>query len=276
MNSTASKYDSIAAHYNIANRFGTLEKSHASALAQIQKEHLAEHRTHFKVLDFGVGDGAFLNKIKQLIPQAELTGIDVSKEMLKKAKEKVEFHDIHGDSSKADKYLPLHTQDLVIAHFINAYIPMNILLQQAKWMTKANGYFSYITSTYESFPFSQTKLAEFIAQDTFLSSIIGHYYKKITENTPVASGLEEIMQKMHQFDFQICHHQRININIHFNNIDEAIEFGIKGSWFLNTLSAGPAPLPKQFIIEKFKNIFNKIFTFPYEDKQIIDVILAKK
>ena len=64
MDSTASKYDSIAEHYTIANRFGTLEKSHACAIEQIKKEKLVEHRSQYKVLDLGVGDGAFLKQIK--------------------------------------------------------------------------------------------------------------------------------------------------------------------------------------------------------------------
>jgi len=276
INSTASQYDNIAKHYGLANRFGTLEKSHSAAMSQILKAELGQQRQQFKILDLGIGDGLFLKRLQTIIPQSELTGIDLSAEMLKKAKQELDFHDIHGDSKSADKYLPLHMQDLVIAHFINAYMPIKTLLQQAKWMTKAKGYFSYITSTYDSFPLSQTKLAEFVAKDNFLGSIVGHYYKKIVEKTPVATGLDEIIQEMHAFGFEILEHERIHIPIVFESIDEMIEFGLKGSWFLNTLSAGPTPLPKQFIIERFKRVFDKIFCFPYQDEQIVDVFLAKK
>jgi ubiquinone/menaquinone biosynthesis C-methylase UbiE len=276
MNSTATQYDTIAKDYGLANRFGTLEKSHALAFTQIQNAQLGEQRQQYKILDLGVGDGIFLQKLKALIPQADLTGIDLSAEMLKKAKQGLNFLDIHGDSQEADKYLPLHMQDLVIAHFINAYMPIKSLFQQAKWMTKANGHFSYITSTYDSFPSSQMQLAKFVAEDSFLGSIVGHYYKKIVEKTPVASGLDEIMQEMQHFGFTVCDHERIHIPVYFEHIDDMIEFGIKGSWFLNTLSAGPTPLPKQFIIERFKRVFHKIFHFPYHDEQIVDIFLAKK
>jgi len=276
MHETENQYNSIASHYLTADRFGSLRESHACALEQIKEEQLGLHRQHFKVLDLGVGDAKFIKKINDIIPHCELTGIDLSKEMLKKGREILEFHDIHGDSREADKLLPLHMQDLVIAHFINAYMPIKTLLKQAKWMSKANGYFSFITSTYESFPVSQTQLAQFVAEDTFMSSIVGHYYKKIIENTPVASGIDEIVEQMHQCGFEIVNHQRLAIPIHFDSIDDMLDFGIKGTWFLNTLSAGPSTLPKQFIIERLKRFFNRIFNFPYQDEHIIDVILAKK
>lgn len=276
MNSTASQYDNIAQNYNLGDRFGSFNQSHACALEQIKDAKLGEHRQHFKILDLGVGDGVFLSKIKQIIPQAELTGIDLSKEMLKKAKEILDFHDILGNSMEADKLLPLHQQDLVIAHFINAYMPMQTLLQQAKWMSKANGYFSYITTTYESFPNAQQQLAKFVAKDSFLSSIVGHYYKKIVQQTPVASGQEEIIQQLHHFNFDIISHQRIHLKIRFENIEEMIEFGNEGSWFLNVLSAAPFNLGKKFLLERIPHFFNKIFTFPFEDEHIIDIFLTKK
>lgn len=276
MQETEKHYDMVANHYSKADRFGSLELSHLCALKQIEQEQIGAHRDHYKILDLGVGDGLFLNKLAKLIPHAELTGIDLSLEMLKKAKQTIDFHDIHGNSKEAYKLLPLHTQDLVIAHFINAYMPIDTLLQQAKWMSKANGYFSYITSTYESFPLSQTQLAEFVAEDKIISSIVGHYYKKIVENTPVASGIEELMQQMHKFGFEVIQHERLTIPIYFEHIDDMVDFGIKGGWFVNTLTAGPSQLPKQFILERIKRFFNKIFHFPYHDEQMIDVILARK
>ncbi|MEX0914080.1 MAG: hypothetical protein WDZ57_03920 [Demequina sp.] len=51
-------------------------------------------------------------------------------------------------------------------------------------------------------------------------------------------------------------------------------FGIEGTWFLNSLSI--RMLPKNFLLQRLKRLFSKIFTFPYEDTHIIDVVLAKK
>jgi ubiquinone/menaquinone biosynthesis C-methylase UbiE len=274
MNSTAICYDDIAKRYNLADRFGSITKSHDIAIQQILKHHIQQDKDILRILDLGVGDGKFLQKLKTHFPNAEMYGFDVSKEMLKIAQEHLDFHAIHASAANADRCLPLHLQDLVLAHFINAYVPMDKLLQQAQWMTKANGYFSFITSTYESFPESQAQLANYVASDSILGSLVGHYYKSVVAKTTVASGKEEIIQQMHHFGFQIIEEQRIVIPIEFKDIHDMAEFGIDGTWFLNSIAN--SPIPKQFFIERLKRFFNKIFTFPYQDEHIIDIVLVKK
>src|SRR5262249_19552694 len=77
-------YHETTGNYATADRFGSLSDSHLAAIAQIRKEHLGL-RPHYKVLDFGVGNGVFLSKLRSFMPEADFTGIDISKEMLKKA-----------------------------------------------------------------------------------------------------------------------------------------------------------------------------------------------
>ena len=60
----------------------------------------------------------------------------------------------------------------------------------------------------------------------------------------------------------------------FEFIPELAMFGIEGTWFLNSLSV--RMLPKNFLIQRMKRVFSKIFTFPYHDTHVIDIILAKK
>jgi ubiquinone/menaquinone biosynthesis C-methylase UbiE len=274
MNSTAICYDNIAKCYNLADRFGSISKSHEIAIQQILKHHIQLDKDIIRILDLGVGDGKFLQNLRTHFPNAEMYGFDVSKEMLKIAQENLDFHAIHASAANADRCLPLHLQDLVLAHFINAYVPMDKLFQQAQWMTKANGYFSFITSTYESFPQSQAQLANYVASDSILGNLVGHYYKSVVAKTTVASGREEIIQQMQHFGFHIVEEQRIVIPIEFKNINDMAEFGIDGTWFLNSIAN--SPIPKQFFIERLKRFFNKIFTFPYQDEHIIDILLVKK
>lgn len=267
-------YNNIAGPYtHTANRFGSISESHRCAITQIETAHLGL-RPHYKVLDLGVGNGTFLQELKEHIPKADFTGIDVSAEMLRCAREALPLTTIETSATEASHFLPPHSQDLVLAHFINAYIPINTLFNQAKLLTRANGHFSLITTTYDSFPDAQQQLANFVAEESILSSIVGHYYKAIVKNTTVAAGEDELLHTFIQHQFQIVEHQRLHIPVVFNNIDELVLFGIEGTWFLNSLAI--RMLPKNFLLQRLKRLFSKIFTFPHQDIHIIDVVLAKK
>lgn len=266
-------YNEIAGQYATADRFGSISHSHAVAIAQMEQS-IPKTRSGYKVLDFGVGDGAFLQKLRPHMPDADFTGIDISKEMLARAQKAVSLNAIEGSAMQASHYLPHHSQDLALAHFINAYVPIHTLFHEANVLTRSNGYFSLITTTYESFPVAQEHLANFIAEGTLVSSVVGHYYKAMVKNTTVASGLEELMQAFAEHQFHVVEHKRLEIPITLNTIDELALFGIEGTWFLNSLSM--RMLPKNFLIERLKRLFGKIFTFPYHDTHIIDIILAKK
>lgn len=266
-------YNKIAGNYEIANRFGSISKSHQCAIAQIEKTNLAE-KPNSKVLDLGVGNGEFLRQLKHVLPNACFTGIDLSASMLNLARSKLDLTTIEASATEADHYLPTHSQDLVLAHFINAYIPINTLFNQASLLGRSKSYFSLITTTYESFPIAQQQLANFISDDSLLSSIVGHYYKAIVKNTTVASGKEELLQTFEQHKFKIIAHERLQIPIIINNIDELAFFGIEGTWFLNHLSI--RMLPKNFLLQRLKRLFGRIFTFPYHDTHIIDIVLASK
>lgn len=266
-------YNAIAEHYATADQFGSITESHNAAVKQIKKEHFNLER-RYKILDLGVGNGAFLKKIKPIIPTADFTGIDISTEMLARAAQTMPFTAIEASATEASQYLPNHSQDLVLAHFVNAYIPIESLFNEVNLLTKANGYFSLITTTYESFPIAQQYLAEFIAQGTLLSRVVGHYYKALIKNTTVATDFQSLTAAFKQYKFKIIHHQRLNITITLKNIDELVKFGIEGTWFLNSLSL--RMLPKHFLLERLKRLFAQIFTFPYHDTHIIDVILAQK
>ncbi|MCP0914334.1 MULTISPECIES: class I SAM-dependent methyltransferase [Legionella] len=266
-------YDNIAGHYAIANRFGSITKSHQCAIAQIKHAHLGD-KSYLKVLDLGVGNGAFLKQLAAVMPHAEFTGIDVSSEMLKRAQQTLDLVTIEGSATEASHFLPHHSQDVVLAHFVNAYIPIKTLFNQARLLTRANGHFSLITTTYDSFPLAQQQLANFISNGSILSRIVGHYYKAIVKNTTVAAGEEELLQAFVDHEFQVVEHQRLYIPIVLNNIDELALFGIEGTWFLNSLTI--RMLPRNFLLQRLKRLFSKIFTFPYQDTHVIDVILAKK
>lgn len=266
-------YNHIANRYAVADRFGSISKSHQCAIEQIKQAGLG-HKDHYKVLDLGVGNGAFLKQLTKVIPKADFTGIDVSSAMLQHAKAALDLNTIETSATEASHYLPHHSQDLVLAHFINAYIPIHKLFNQATVLTRSNGHFSLITTTYDSFPLAQQQLADFVSNESLLSRIVGHYYKAIVKNTTVAASEDDLFHALAQHQFEIIDHVRLHIPIEIKSIDELALFGIEGTWFLNSLSI--RMLPRNFLLLRLKRLFSKIFTFPYYDTHIIDVVLAKK
>lgn len=266
-------YNSLAGQYDLADQFGAITKSHHAAIDQIHRL-VPKHHSDFRVLDLGVGDGAFLKKLKPSLPDAYYTGVDVSAEMLKRAHESLELKTIEASATDVGQFLPPHSQDLVLAHFINAYIPMQALFDSVRSLTKANGYFSFITTTYDSFPVAQQYLADFIAEGTLLSSVVGHYYKSILKNTTVATDEKTLLNAFSEHEFEVLEHKRFHVPIVLNDIDALALFGIEGTWFLNSLSI--RMLPKTFLLQRLKRLFERIFTFPYHDTHVIDVVLAKK
>jgi SAM-dependent methyltransferase len=266
-------YDKIAANYETADQFGAISLSHDAAISQIIRNNVGT-KGPYKVLDLGVGNGLFLSKLNNYMPHADFTGIDISPEMLMRAAQKIPMTTIETSATEASRYLPAHSQDLILAHFINAYIPIHALFSQAGFLSKSTGYYSLITTTYESFPLAQQKLAEFISTNNLLASVVGHYYKAMVKNTTVANNLQDLLQAFHEHHFEVIEHKRLEIPIHFNHFEEMAGFGIEGTWFLNNLSV--KMLPKTFLLNRLKRLFRRIFTFPFHDTHIIDVILAKK
>lgn len=266
-------YNKIAQNYDTADQFGAISLSHDAAISQIIRNNIGI-KGHYKVLDLGVGNGLFLSKLKNYMPHAEFTGIDISPKMLLRASEKIRLTTIETSATEASHYLPAHSQDLILAHFINAYIPIHELFSQANLLSKSTGYYSLITTTYESFPNAQQKLAEFISSNSLLASVVGHYYKAMVKNTTVANSLKDLLDAFEKHHFEVIEHKRIQIPIHFNHFENMANFGIEGTWFLNNLSV--KMLPKTFLLNRLKRLFRRIFTFPFHDTHVIDIILAKK
>lgn len=265
-------YDEYAASYDCADQFGAIHKSHAIALEQVSALNLKQ-RSKCKVLDLGVGDGAFLKKLTNILSNTELTGFDISAEMIKRAQAILPIHAIEASALDALQYIPSHSQDLVLAHFINAYIPTAQLFKVAHQLTRSTGYFSMITTTYDSFPMAQQHLADCIAEGSLLSNVVGHYYKSIVKQTTVAASQTELLASFPEHGFEVVDHQRLTISIDLPDVEALASFGIDGAWFLNSLSI--RILPRQFLINRLKRIFSKIFTFPYKDKHHVDVVLAR-
>ena len=71
-------------------------------------------KPNYKILVLGVSDGAFLQKLQQQMPRAEMVGIDVSSEMLTHARERLpSLVTIEACATAADRYLSASPNSLM-------------------------------------------------------------------------------------------------------------------------------------------------------------------
>ncbi|GEM_PF-764035 len=273
--SLKSRYDNVANSYTTASdHFGGISLSHEYAIRQIINVGF-DSPPPYNILDLGVGNGAFLQKLQLHFPESHFTGIDISAEMLKLAQKALpSLVTIKASATEANQFLPEDSQALVIAHFINAYIPIDLLFNQAHLLTSSHQYFSMITTSYDSFRNGQLQLEKFCSKKSPLNRMVRRYYKTAIQNTTVAQNERELMQAFTNHQFEIVDHQRVTIPITFDNVDDLFLFGIEGAWFLNGIPS--TFLPKKFIRWIWRLAICKIITFPYKDTHVIDVVLARK
>ncbi len=148
-------YDKVANTYNQSTSSKVLNKAKKIALDLM----IAHRQSLQSILALGTGDGSDLLLYQKHYPSSELHGLDISKNMLEKAKAHLNFVPYHGDISQASSLIHKHDFDLITAHFVTAYLPLSATLREAQNLLSQHGVISIITNTKTSFPNGQAMLA---------------------------------------------------------------------------------------------------------------------
>jgi hypothetical protein len=254
--------------------FNSINQSHTSAISQLMKIGSLANSMRANILDLNVGEAKFLTKLAPNLYNPSLAGIDVSTSMLRRAAANVDLKTIKGLSTNASLLVDVCSQDLVVAHFMYAYIPVSNIIEETAVMIKNNGLISYIATNDQSFPEVQKHLNEFIKQPSLMSNVLSHYYQNDNTNKTESQSLNPLSASIKQYKFKIAAHQRLHIPLTLYNAEELALFAMDNTWFLN--APNPNKMTKPFLLQKVKRLFQNIFTFPYHDTHIIDVVLAQK
>ena len=270
-----SAYDAIGENYSNADMFGSITRSHNVAIEQIKKI-IVDRGRALNILDLGVGDALFVKRLENDCPNANYTGIDISSKMLKIARKSCPFlKTIHCSAIEAYKHLPANSQDIVIAHFINAYIGADELFEQARLMMNNQSILSFITSTYDSFPILHKQVSNVKTKNQFINKLVNKFYNASNEITKTPRNKEDLLKTLDAHQFEIIFHKRIEVPLYFKDDEQLYGFSIDGGWFLNVLFVFKF-LPRALFKFLYKNYANQIFDYPIQDKHIIDIVLAKK
>lgn len=271
----AKSYNKIALDYDHnSDAFNLLTSSRFSALQEIEQQ-LQRSDQPTAIIDLGIGSGVFLTQLQEKLKNTDLTGVDISKQMLTIAKSRLRnLRTIRAAVDNIDSYLQGATFDLIIAHFILAYVDITTLLTKCNGMIKEHGLISIVTTTHESFPHFRNHIHKKIATRSSTSRIIQDIYNTAMQKTLIPKSYAVIQQKAEDFGFTILNRKKISTDIFFVNATGMADFAVKGGWLLNALDY--PFLPTKLSYKIVKNYFNRNFEFPWKDKHIVESVLLKK
>lgn len=246
-------YDlAIAEHYD-RDRFKLLHDSYQIVLRQI--DNACEPEKIESILDLALGTGAILKELHQVFPHAKLSGIDVSAKMIAIAREKLELETFHDNAKNVARYINPDSTDLVLIHFLLAYISPEIIITEAAKLLRPGGFCSIATSTYQSFAKLQMLAGRVLTpQELKLAQV---------PQTPDA-----LIKLLNRCGLSILEQNLLKKQVKFNSFDEAYNWGLNSGWFtqyLNSISK-----------DKISIVSAMTDVFPLEDEFQATIILAQK
>jgi ubiquinone/menaquinone biosynthesis C-methylase UbiE len=263
-------YDKVAETYNQEVSREVLSKANYTAYKMIS----SKLDSFSSVLAMGIGDGHYLLPYKQQKPELNFHGLDISKQMLEKAEQKLGCKTYHGDIYHCYELVDGQSFDLITAHFILAYVRKQALLKQCRQLLNPEGYLSVVTNTLNSFPNLRAILKNYLQCGSLVSKMVGKHVSKALETVFVPKDSEEIKDLFDGAGFECVSFCVEDIEIVLKDAEAFYQFFIKGGWFASGLVH---PLVPEGVIKGgFKQMVKRYVPFPYRDHLNIVIAVAKK
>lgn len=269
---TNTLYDQVAEHYDIADRFQVITETHHLFHEQVQKR-LSERYTPLTIVDFGVGDGRLLGSLKSLFPDAKLIGLDTSSGMLQLAEQDYGITTIQTDFRQADQYIAPHSADLIIAHFILAFIDYETLLQVASRVLKPGGLLSIAATTYESFPKGHTLIEKRIQALKFTKALLSYWYHRALNQTHTPKTDEQKIKFIHQAGLKRLDYSVFSKRLHCESINACYDYGFRAGWLPNAINY--SWIPPKCVESICKACLKHLLPIPFDDEHIVAVELLE-
>lgn len=244
--------NAIADNYD-RDRFKLLSDSYQVALRQIQNN--SEKKQITTILDLALETGVMLTELKKIFPRAKLSGIDISEKMIAIARKKIEVCAFHDDARNIGKYIAQNSTDLILVHFLLAYIAPETIIEEVAKLLNLGGLCSIATSTYQSFPNLQMLASKFLTP-------------KELSLAQVPQNPDALISLLNSFGLKIISTNIFKKKVNFANFNEAYNWGINSGWFTQYLV--------NFSPNKIDTISAMPDIFPLEDEFQATIILAKK
>lgn len=263
-------YNKVAKTYNQSISAEVLSAANNRAYKLLQSLDRAPN----DILSLGVGDGHFMLPYKKAYPKAKLHGLDISKRMLDKAEENLDCEVYHGDIADTAMLVKDERFDLVLAHFVCAYVAKTRLLDQCHQVLNPGGMISIVTNTHQSLSNMRRLFADYLDNKSRFRQTVKQHVDNALRTVHVPHDLTSLKSFLNKNHFEVCRSGVEEVQLTFNHVEEFHHFFIHGGWFVSGLLH--RYFPPALLRTMFKRLVNRHIPFPFTDTLNIAVVLAEK
>jgi len=262
-------HDAVARHYNSSDGIiGAKNRVVYEALAA----RFSDHSGPIRVVDLGVGDGALLEQLQALPQPLAMTGLDISSAMLRRAAERVPLSVVLGSAEEAASHLPAGAFDLVLAHFILAYVRPQALLEQVRLLLSPVGVLSLTATTTEGgAPFYEALDKYFHRTRHPLKRLIGWAADRALASSHMPSDGAELQRRIDDAGLRVLSRQTLHVPVVFETPEAAYRFGIEEGWAVNILAVPGVPLSVANAVARYGL---RQCEYPFKVTQVIEIFEA--
>ncbi len=266
-------YNSVADTYD-ADFLGVNAQARGIVLSQI-KNHVKESD---RILDVCIGTGQTAVELGKIFHFHRFIGCDISDKMIEQAKKKIPFSwtVVCDDCRNLEQYIEPGSQDLILCHLLNDFVPLEALLPLFYRLLKPGGYLSNLGSTKQ-----QCSAAPEIFQGSLLARL---FYKKVMKESLDAAILTsgcldshlEGIELMKQHRFAVIDEQEKGVSIVLDSAKESWKLAYEAGWanrYLSSLSPWQLRLIK-LCLQLFQLPLLNIY--PLKFRMLFSCILAQK
>lgn len=260
-------HDAVAAGYNSGSGI-IAEKNRQVATYLAQR--LGQRTGPLAVADLGVGDGAMLAQLAALGWPMTMTGLDISPAMLRLAAARVPLTTVHAPAQRAREVLPAGAFDLLLAHFILAYVDRRTLLEQARELLAPGGVLSLVSTTEEGgSPFYEGLERHFRSARHPLKRALAWVCDRALAQSHVPVCFADLEADIAAAGLVILRRETMREHITFDSAAAAYRFGIEEGWAANFLAM---PLVPVRAAQAFARWGTRQADYPFSFTHVIEIL----
>jgi len=260
-------HDDVARQYNSDD--GIIAAKNQAVLEGLTQRY-RHHGAPLRVADLGVGDGAQLQMLATLGLPLTMTGLDVSPAMLRLAAQRVPLTTVLAPAERAAAHLPHQAFDLVLAHFVLAYVPPRALLREVRQLLAPGGVLSLAATVTEGgAPFYDALETTFRRSWNPLRRVIAWAADRALARSHMPADFAAMEADLQACGLTCLVRRTLRMPVRFDTPQQAYRFGIEEGWAVNILAVPGVPLG---VAKWFARWGLDQCRYPFEVTQVVEIL----